>query len=77
MMIHLLNHSSFNNSGIKLILNNTRAGQKQVQENPAECGMYVSIGVCMGLILMQNPLGTQRSISKITTKHLRAFRDTF
>ncbi len=78
MMIHLLNHSSFNNSGIKLILNNTQAGQKQVQENPGRMRDVRFYRSLYGTHPYAEPTpGTQRSISKITTKHLRAFRDTF
>lgn len=78
IMMDVLKHATFNQSGIHLILNNTQAGQKQVQENPTrmmEVRFYHSL---YGNHPYAEPVtGTQRSISKITSKQLKAFRDTY
>lgn len=78
LMLHLINHSNFNASGLNLVLNNTKIGQKQVQENP---NRLMSIQFYRSLYgqhaYAQPSVGTQGSIKKITPDLLKSFRNQF
>lgn len=78
LMIHLLNHATFNDSGLKLVLSNTQIGQKQVQENP---NRLMSIKFYRSLYgehpYAQPTVGTQGSVKKITPALLVQFKNKF
>jgi len=75
MMLHILNHAQFNASGLNLVLNNTKVGQKQIQENPNRIMNIKFYRALYGQHPYAEPTtGTNGSIKKITPELLRAFR---
>jgi zinc protease len=75
MMLHVLNHAQFNPSGLNLILNNTKVGQKQIQENPSRIMNIRFYRALYGQHPYAEPtVGTNGSLKKITPELLRAFR---
>lgn len=78
MMLHVLNHATFNHSGLNLVLNNTKVGQKQVQENPSRLmGIRFYRAVYGQHPYAEPSVGTHASIQKITPELLKQFRDQF
>lgn len=78
MMLHVLTHAQFNASGLNLVLNNTKVGQKQVQENPSRILGIKFYRTLYGQHPYAEPsVGTNGSIQKITPELLRAFRQKF
>lgn len=76
MMLHVLNHSQFKASGLNLALNNTKVGQKQLQENPSRLMGIKFYRALYGQHPYAEPtVGTNGSIQKITPELLRSFRD--
>ncbi len=76
MMLHVLNHATFNNSGLNLVLNNTKIGQKQVQENPSRLMGIRFYRAIYGKHPYAEPsVGTNASIQKITPELLIQFRN--
>ena len=75
MMIHILNNAQFNPSGLILVLNNTKVGQKQVQENPSRLMNILFYRSLYGQHPYAEPTtGTNGSLKKITPELLRTFR---
>ena len=75
MMLHVLNHATFNNSGLNLVLNNTKIGQKQIQENPNRLMNIRFYRAIYGKHPYAEPsVGTNGSIQKITPELLVQFR---
>lgn len=75
MMLHILNHAQFNPSGLNLILNNTKVGQKQIQENPSRMMNIRFYRALYGQHPYAEPtVGTNGSLKKITPELLRSFR---
>ena len=75
MMMHILNHAQFNPSGLNLVLNNTKIGQKQVQENPSRMMNIRFYRALYGQHPYAEPTtGTNGSLKKITPELLRTFR---
>lgn len=75
MLIHVLNHAQFNSSGLNLVLNNTKVGQKQVQENPSRMMNIRFYRALYGQHPYAEPTtGTNGSLKKITPELLRTFR---
>ncbi|TCM64484.1 zinc protease [Acinetobacter calcoaceticus] len=78
LMLHVVNRASFNQSGLNLILNNTRVGQRQVQENPNRLMNIRFYRAVYGQHPYAEPIvGTQGSIKKIGTEQLVKFRNQF
>lgn len=78
MMLHILNHATFNNSGLSLVLNNTKIGQKQIQENPSRLMGIRFYRAIYGKHPYAEPsVGTNGSIQKITPELLVQFRNKF
>lgn len=76
LMLHLINHANFNASGLNLVLNNTKIGQKQVQENPSRLMGIKFYRSLYGQHPYAEPsVGTQGSVKKITPERLKTFRD--
>ncbi|WP_445116016.1 M16 family metallopeptidase [Acinetobacter sp. WZC-1] len=75
LMMDLLNHATFNHSGLNLALNNSRVGQKQIQENPARLMNIDFYRAIYGEHPYAEPsTGTQAGIRKITPELLIQFR---
>lgn len=75
MMMYILNHAQFNPSGLNLVLNNTKIGQKQVQENPSRMMNIRFYRALYGQHPYAEPTtGTNGSLKKITPELLRTFR---
>lgn len=71
----ILNHAQFNPSGLNLVLNNTKVGQKQVQENPNRMMNIRFYRALYGQHPYAEPTtGTNGSLKKITPELLRIFR---
>ncbi|NHB59512.1 insulinase family protein [Acinetobacter sp. 194] len=78
LMLHLLNHATFNDSGLKLVLSNTKVGQKQVQENPNRLmGIRFYRAVYGQHPYAEPTVGTQASIKKINPDLLVQFKNKF
>lgn len=78
MMLHILKHATFNNSGLNLVLNNTKVGQKQIQENPNRLMGIRFYRAIYGTHPYAEPsVGTNASIQKITPELLVQFRNKF
>ena len=78
MLIELLNHSTFKNSSIDLVLSNTAVGQKQLKENPSRMKNIVFYRTLYGKHPYAEPItGTQASIKKITAEDLIRFRQQY
>ena len=78
LMLHVLNHATFNNAGLNIILNNTKVGQKQVQENPNRLMGIRFYRAIYGQHPYAEPsVGTQGSIKKITPELLIQFKNKF
>lgn len=76
LFLHTINHANFNQSGLNLVLSNTKVGQKQVQENPNRLMNIRFYRVLYGQHPYAEPsVGTQASIRKISPVMLQAFRD--
>lgn len=76
LFLHLINHANFNQSGLNLVLNNTKVGQKQLQENPSRLMNIKFYRALYGQHPYAEPtVGTQASIRKITPELIRKFRD--
>ncbi|MGO3385786.1 MAG: M16 family metallopeptidase, partial [Acinetobacter guillouiae] len=74
-MLHVLNHAQFNPSGLNLVLNNTKVGQKQIQENPSRIMNIRFYRALYGQHPYAEPtVGTNGSLKKITPELLRAYR---
>ncbi|WP_179999785.1 pitrilysin family protein [Acinetobacter sp. YH12239] len=76
LLLHLIKHATFKQSGINLALSNTQIGQKQLQENPSR---LMSIQLYRMLYAdhpyAQPTAGTVGSLKKITPELLKEFRD--
>lgn len=78
LMLHLLNHATFNDSGLKLVISNTQIGQKQVQENPNRLMNIKFYRALYGQHPYAEPsVGTQASIKKINPELLIQFKNQF
>lgn len=76
LLLHLIKHANFNASGLNLVLNNTKIGQKQVQENPSRLMNIKLYRTIYGTHPYAEPtVGTQGSIRKINAEILKRFRD--
>lgn len=78
LLLHLINHANFNQSGLNLVLSNTKVGQKQVQENPDRLINIRFYRALYGAHPYAEPsVGTQASIQNISPELLQQFRDRF
>lgn len=78
LMLHLIRHANFNQSGLNLVLSNTQIGQKQVQENPARLMNIKFYRALYGQHPYAEPtVGTQASIKKINPQLIQQFRNQF
>jgi zinc protease len=78
MMMEVLNNSSFKNSSINLMLNNTQVGQKQLNENPNRLMSILFSRELYGNHPYAEPInGTNGSIKRINPILLKKFRDQF
>lgn len=78
MMMEVLNHASFKNSSINMALSNTQVGQKQLKENPGSLMSIRFYRAVYGSHPYAQPVtGTNGSLKKITSEHLKQFRDKF
>ncbi|WP_151796667.1 M16 family metallopeptidase [Acinetobacter soli] len=78
LMLDLIQHSSFEPSGLNLILSNTNVGQKQLQENPERLSNIALYRAIYGYHPYAEPTsGTVVSTKKLTPVLLKQFRDTF
>ena len=76
LFLHTINHANFNQSGLNLVLSNTKVGQKQVQENPSRLMNIRFYRALYGQHPYAEPsVGTQASIQKISPAMLQQFRD--
>lgn len=76
LFLHLIQHANFNQSGLNLVLNNTKVGQKQVQENPSRLMTIQFYRSVYGQHPYAQPsVGTQSSIKKITPELIQNFRN--
>ncbi len=76
LFLHTINHANFNQSGLNLVLSNTKVGQKQVQENPSRLMNIKFYRALYGQHPYAEPsVGTQASIKKISPAMLQQFRD--
>lgn len=76
LFLHTINHANFNQSGLNLVLSNTKVGQKQVQENPNRLMNIRFYRALYGQHPYAEPsVGTQSSIQKISPSMLQQFRD--
>lgn len=76
LFLHLIKRANFNQSGLNLVLNNTKVGQKQIQENPSRLMNIKFYRSLYGQHPYAEPtVGTQASIRKITPELIRKFRD--
>lgn len=76
LLLHVIQKSNFNHSGLNLILSNTKQGQKQVQENPSRLMNIRFYRALYGQHPYAEPsVGTQASIRKITPELLQQFRN--
>lgn len=77
MMIELLNNASFKGNSINLMLTNTQAGQKQLQENPSRLMGIQFYRSLYGTHPYAEPIsGTNGSIKRLNAENLKKFRDT-
>lgn len=78
LLLHLIQHANFNQSGLNLVLSNTKIGQKQVQENPARLMNIKFYRALYGQHPYAEPtVGTQASIKKIKPELIQKFRNQF
>ncbi|OTG89475.1 M16 family metallopeptidase [Acinetobacter sp. ANC 3813] len=78
MMVEVLKNSTFKNNSINMVLSNTQAGQKQLQENPSSLMSIQFYREIYGQHPYAQPItGTNGSLKKITTENLKQFRDKF
>lgn len=78
MLLEVLNHSTFQNSSIDLVLSNTAVGQKQLKENPSRMKNIVFYRTLYGKHPYAEPItGTQTSIKRISAENLVEFRKTY
>lgn len=78
LVLHLIRHANFNQSGLNLVLSNTKIGQKQVQENPARLMNIKFYRALYGQHPYAEPtVGTQASIKKINPQLIQQFRNQF
>ena len=76
LFLHTINYANFNQSGLNLVLSNTKVGQKQVQENPSRLMNIRFYRALYGQHPYAEPsVGTQASIQKISPAMLQQFRD--
>ena len=77
-MLEVLKDSTFKNNSISLMVSNTQVGQKQLKESPSRLMSIRFYRVLYGSHPYAEPItGTNGSIKKITTQHLKKFRDEF
>lgn len=78
LMLHVINHATFNPSGLNLVVSNTKVGQKQVLENPNRLMGIRFYRALYGHHPYAEPtVGTQGSIKKINSELLQQFRNRF
>lgn len=77
MLLEVINHSNFKASSINMLLDNTKVGQKQLQENPSRLAGIAFYRALYGRHPYAEPVtGTNGSLRKITDAKLKKFRDT-
>lgn len=77
MLLEVINHSNFKASSINMMLDNTKVGQKQLQENPSHLTGIAFYRSLYGRHPYAEPVtGTNGSLRKITDTKLKKFRDT-
>ena len=77
MLLEVVNHSNFKASSINMVLDNTKVGQKQLQENPSRLASIAFYRTLYGQHPYAEPVtGTNGSLRKITDAKLKKFRDT-
>ncbi len=78
LLLEIINHATFNSTGLNMIWNNTKVGQKQILENPTSMMNIAFYRALYGEHPYAEPItGTQASIRKITTDDLKNFKNTF
>ena len=77
-MLEVLKDSTFKNNSIHLMVSNTQVGQKQLKESPSRLMSIRFYRALYGSHPYAEPItGTNGSIKKISTQHLKKFRDEF
>lgn len=77
MLLEVINHANFKASSINMVLDNTKVGQKQLQENPSRLTGIAFYRSVYGRHPYAEPVtGTNGSLRKITDAKLKKFRDT-
>ena len=78
LLLHVIQKSNFNQSGLNLVVSNTQIGQKQIQENPSRLMSVRFYRDLYGKHPYAEPsVGTQGSIKKINPELLQEFRDQY
>ena len=76
LMLHVINHATFNNSGLNLVKSNSKVGQKQILENP---NRLMNIQFYRSLYqkhpYAEPSMGTVSGLSKINPELLKQFRN--
>lgn len=76
LLLHVIQKSNFNHSGLNLVISNTKLGQKQVQENPSRLMNIRFYRALYGQHPYAEPsVGTHASIRKISPELLQQFRN--
>ncbi|WP_312969582.1 M16 family metallopeptidase [Acinetobacter gerneri] len=78
LMLDVIKNSTLNSSGLNMVWNNTKVGQKQVQENPTSLMSFQFYRTIYANHPYAEPIsGTQASIRKITVENLQQFKQRF
>ncbi len=78
MLLEVLKNSTFKPHSIGMVVSNTQVGQKQLKENPSRLMDIQFYRTVYGAHPYAEPIsGTIGSTKKITSEHLKKFRDQF